>query len=51
MQDPHWTARSTFARKQLVGGKEIPALPSILAKGLRRDGAVNAAPRLGNRTL
>jgi len=51
MQDPHWAARSTFARKQRVGGKEIPALPSILAKALRGDGPVNAAPELGNRAL
>ncbi|MFA5662896.1 CaiB/BaiF CoA transferase family protein [Castellaniella sp.] len=50
LQDPHWAARNTFSRSLQLGGKTIPALPSIIAPALRSTTVAPQAPELGSLT-
>lgn len=47
VQDPHWITRSTFDRKLQIAGRTLPALPSIVAPGLRESTMSTNAPDLG----
>lgn len=47
LEDPHWTARGVFNRHLMLGSKQVPALPSIIAPALREAGTVAASPILG----
>lgn len=47
LDDPHWAARGIFERRLNLGGIDIPALPSVVAPGLRDPAARDRSPALG----
>ncbi|MAA97120.1 MAG: CoA transferase [Stappia sp.] len=47
LADPHWNARGVFGRGLRMGGRTVPALPSVIAPCLRDDRAGDLAPGLG----
>jgi len=47
LREPHWRTRGTFGRSLAIGGKTIPALPSIVAPGFRDENTSCQAPELG----
>ena len=47
LADPHWAAREVFARASRMGGREVAALPSIVAPSLRDGTVADRAPALG----
>ncbi|MFA7437807.1 CaiB/BaiF CoA transferase family protein [Castellaniella sp.] len=46
LQDPHWAARGVFSQSLSLGGKTVPALPSIIAPALRSPDITAQAPQL-----
>jgi crotonobetainyl-CoA:carnitine CoA-transferase CaiB-like acyl-CoA transferase len=47
LADPHWAARGLFDRSLTLGGRQVPALPSIVAPALREAGTRGRSPALG----
>jgi len=47
LRDPHWEMRGVFNRELVIGGRSVPALPSIVCAPLREPDADSHAPVLG----
>jgi crotonobetainyl-CoA:carnitine CoA-transferase CaiB-like acyl-CoA transferase len=47
LRDPHWSARGVFSKPLALGGKTVPALPSIISRALRDPDVMARSPKLG----